>query len=423
MYRIRLASGEEAVYRTAEELAKAVSSGVVSATAEVFHKSAERWLPINVHPDYRAVASGKRPAVVPEAVASTHLRPVQSPPQRPRADTPPVPPAEPPAPPPDHPRLEGTESPPEPQPTPLLRSTREPLTGGATRAGKLRVMLPMAMGLAALGLIGAGAVLAWPNVPVWLANHRDHRVTLSEGMPPLAPTAPADTRGAPSAPLPAGAATRRLDSLPNVYPAPSKPLAAVPAGSDTASGPDREEETRVSRFTATRTRLPSYFEAYADARSEMDDGFDYVSFRRVFAPSRFAAPESLRAARRMVEAAGNILRVYRGREVMLEQTYRPDDPGGRGSLREPFETAEASRALLADVDSLFGLLVSQQGRFSYANEVVHFQAPRTARNYNQLRAEIIATLSDWRDSSGATNRVTLPRLLQALGGTPPPPAR
>jgi hypothetical protein len=167
--------------------------------------------------------------------------------------------------------------------------------------------------------------------------------------------------------------------------------------------------------------MPSYFEAYADARSEMDDGFDYVSFRNVFAPARFAAPESLRAARRMVAAAGNILRVYRGREVMLEQTYRPDDPGGRGSLREPFETAEASRALLSDVDSLFGLLVGQQGRFRRVGDAIQFQDPRTARSYNQLRADIVSTLSDWRDSSGATNQVTLPRLLQAIGATLPPP--
>ena len=107
---------------------------------------------------------------------------------------------------------------------------------------------------------------------------------------------------------------------------------------------------------------------------------------------------------------------------MLEQTYRPDDPGGRGSLREPFETAEASRALLADVDSLFGLLVSQQGRFSYGNEAIRFQDSRTAQGYNRIRAEIVNTLTAWRDSTGATNRVTLPRLLQAIGGTLPPPA-
>lgn len=284
-------------------------------------------------------------------------------------------------------------------------------------------MLALAMGLGAIALLGGGAYLAWPRASTWLASHRERKAILSEGMAPVPEVKSADSTQGPSAGAPvATAATRRLDSIPDLFPAPSKPLANSPALLDSSSAPDHDE-TRVTRLTATRVRLPSYYEAYADARSEMDDGFDYVSFRRVFAPSRFAAPESLRATRRMVQAAGNILRVYRGREVMLEQTYRPDDPGGRGSLREPFETAEASRALLADVDSLFGILVSQQGRYTYSNDAVRFQDPRTARTYSQLRTEILAALADWRDSSGASNRVTLPRLLQALGGTTPPPAR
>ncbi len=435
MYRIRLASGEEAVYRTAEELAQAVTSGVVSATAEVFHKSADRWLPINLHPDYRAAVTGKRPAAHTPPIVVSGPRPklpqVAEPPKS-EIILPPAPPAIEPAPPPiELAKVEIQATPPPVEspamaPTPSQdgwHSTGGPLPGDPTRAGRLRVMLALAMGLGAIALVGGGAFLAWPRASTWLASHRERKPILSEGMSPVAdPGSAGSTQALPPAPPVATAATRRLDSIPDLFPAPSKPLANAPAVPDSSSAPSREE-TRVSRLTATRTRLPSYYEAYADARSEMDDGFDYVSFRRVFAPSRFAAPESVRATRRMVQAAGNILRVYRGREVMLEQTYRPDDPGGRGSLREPFETAEASRALLADVDSLFGILVSQQGRYTFSSDAVHFQEPRTARTYNQLRTEILAALADWRDSSGASNRVTLPRLLQALGGTSPPPAR
>lgn len=418
MYRIRLASGEESVYRTAAELAQAVSSGTVSETAEVFHKSAGKWLPINVHPDYRAVVTGKRPAAT--------IAPAVPAPAIP-ASAPIVPPAPIAAAPDNEPAVtaEFIELIPPPGTLPggipHFHSATGPLSRDATRAGKLRIMLALAMGLLAVAAVG-GAVLAWPRVSPWLVAHRNRDTTLSEGMAPESEAHPIDSEaplGGGSSP---GAATLRLDSIPNLFPAPSRPLANLPVTHDSAA-PPVPEETRVSRLTATRNRAPSYFEAYADARSEMDDGLDYVSFRRIFAPSRFAAPESLRAARRMVAAAGNILRVYRGREVMLEQTYRPDDPGGRGSLREPFETAEASRALLADVDSLFGLLVSQQGRFSYGNEAIRFQDSRTARTYNQVRAEIVNTLSDWRDSAGATNRVTLPRLVQAIGGTLPPPAQ
>jgi hypothetical protein len=190
-----------------------------------------------------------------------------------------------------------------------------------------------------------------------------------------------------------------------------------------ATTPEAALPTRVSRLRSGRTTGVSYQEAYAEARAEMDEAFGYVQFYRVFAPSRFSSPDSIRAARRIVAAAGNILRVYHGQEVMLEQTYRPDDPGGRGSLREPFETAETARALLADVDSLFGLLVAQQGRFLFDGHSVRFMDPRSARLYSDLCQGILLTLGDWRGAPDLHPGVTIPRLLLALGSDPPPPAR
>jgi hypothetical protein len=180
-------------------------------------------------------------------------------------------------------------------------------------------------------------------------------------------------------------------------------------------------DVRTSRLRATRNRTPSYFEAYADARAEMDEGLEYINFQRVFAPARFAAPESVRATRRMITAAGNILRVYRGREVMMEQTYRPNEPDGHGSLREPFETAEATRSLLSDVDSLFGVLVAQQGRFAYDGVSLRFEDRDAARAYDALRRDIVAAMASWRDSAVAQDLVTMPRLLRGFGGATPPP--
>ncbi len=52
MFRIRLSSGEEAVYRTVEELALGVQSGVVSPEAQIFHARTHQWLPIAAHPEY-----------------------------------------------------------------------------------------------------------------------------------------------------------------------------------------------------------------------------------------------------------------------------------------------------------------------------------------------------------------------------------
>lgn len=54
MFRVRLASGEEAVFRSVEELALGIQSGVISPEAMVFHSRIEQWLPITVHPEYAA---------------------------------------------------------------------------------------------------------------------------------------------------------------------------------------------------------------------------------------------------------------------------------------------------------------------------------------------------------------------------------
>lgn len=54
MFRVRLSSGEEAVYRSVEELALGISSGVVTDQAEIFHTKQHHWVPIQRHPEFEA---------------------------------------------------------------------------------------------------------------------------------------------------------------------------------------------------------------------------------------------------------------------------------------------------------------------------------------------------------------------------------
>jgi hypothetical protein len=57
MMRILLATGEEAVYRTVDELALGISSGVVTAAARFFDSASQGWQGIDSHPAYhRALA-------------------------------------------------------------------------------------------------------------------------------------------------------------------------------------------------------------------------------------------------------------------------------------------------------------------------------------------------------------------------------
>jgi hypothetical protein len=416
MYRIRLANGEEAVYKSAGELALAVRMGIVSADAEVFHNTGHRWLPIAMHPDYRSAASGKRPSVpTPQAKLQASPAKPQAPPPPPDQPAlvvdPPRPPTVAPAPAPApveglvHEALDsvskGFEAHVQPvEDPPAGRTSSTPLFRNRAGPGR-RARQVAAAGIAVVGVVAAAVVAVWRTVLPRLERQL---------------AAPYVSEGMPGPPPPEFTPRSYVDTA---YPAPSAPL-PLETGSDSGFpvGP-----TRTSRLRATLNRAPSYFEAYADARAEMEEGFEYIGFRRVFEPIRFMSQDSIRATRRMVSAAGNILRVYRGREVMLEQSYRPDDPGGKGTLREPFETAEATRALLADVDSLFGLLLSQQGRFAYDGETVRFQDRQAALAYADLRAGIAAAIRTWRHSASAPDLVTMPRLIRALGDFPTPPVR
>ncbi len=54
MMRILLGSGEEAVYRTVDELALGISSGTVTASARFFDSPSQGWRAIDAHPEYQA---------------------------------------------------------------------------------------------------------------------------------------------------------------------------------------------------------------------------------------------------------------------------------------------------------------------------------------------------------------------------------
>jgi hypothetical protein len=53
MYRIEVAPGEETVFRTLDELAVAVRTGVVTSRARIYHNASQKWLPIEFHPHYK----------------------------------------------------------------------------------------------------------------------------------------------------------------------------------------------------------------------------------------------------------------------------------------------------------------------------------------------------------------------------------
>ncbi|HUQ15851.1 MAG TPA: hypothetical protein VM094_07330 [Gemmatimonadales bacterium] len=78
MYRIEVASGEETVFRTIEELAVAIRNGVVTQRARIYHHASEKWLPIGLHPHYKKALEMPAASVSHAPVTSTTPIPTPS---------------------------------------------------------------------------------------------------------------------------------------------------------------------------------------------------------------------------------------------------------------------------------------------------------------------------------------------------------
>lgn len=261
---------------------------------------------------------------------------------------------------------------------------------GVSRASKLRTMLALAGGLALVGAIGVAGRLAW-------YAGRSALGSKIEGMAP--PEAWEDTAYFPAATsMPAQAEMAGLDS------AVSALSLRRPTGSPIA----------LQRHTLR------YPEAYAEARGDLEESLGYLGARDLLIGRRFLTADSARHSRRLVAAVGNVFRVYRGQEVLIEQASSPSR--GR-SLRESFQASEATRLMLVDAESLFAIVAGAEGRVTSSVTGLRFADSAGAAQYSQVRGELVGLIRTWRDSAAGPSLVTVPRVLQLLGPLPPPLAR
>ena len=61
MYRIKLGSGDESVFNSIEELSFGIGTGIIGQDAQIYHDTAEKWLPVTVHPAYKKAAASAPP--------------------------------------------------------------------------------------------------------------------------------------------------------------------------------------------------------------------------------------------------------------------------------------------------------------------------------------------------------------------------
>src|SRR4051812_3263086 len=53
MYKIELRPDDIGVFRSIEEMAQGIRSGVITSRCRIYHQASDKWLPIEFHPHYK----------------------------------------------------------------------------------------------------------------------------------------------------------------------------------------------------------------------------------------------------------------------------------------------------------------------------------------------------------------------------------
>lgn len=180
----------------------------------------------------------------------------------------------------------------------------------------------------------------------------------------------------------------------------------------------------------------SYSEAYANARTAMDSDLALAGVNRLLSNARLSSRDSLRAGRRLINSARNIVRVFHGDELQIERAYRDTvqfqttrmgwskaqvaDWKSRATLKESYEGSQLSDSLLNQIDALYTLLLGRWGEYELGGSSIVFDDPRGAEEYQKIAQWLNRTIAKLDTGSESTTAPTARRLVRSLGGTRPP---
>jgi hypothetical protein len=184
----------------------------------------------------------------------------------------------------------------------------------------------------------------------------------------------------------------------------------------------------------------SYAAAYANARSAIDSDLALGGVSRLFSNPRLTSRDSLRAGRRLVTSARNIVRVYHSDEVQIERAYRDTvnfqvtrmgwsksqqaDWKARATLKESYEGSELTDSLLTYTDDLYTLLLGHWGEYEISGNSISFDDPAVADEYQGLASWLQSHITQLdSESDNSSSSPTSRRIARALGGTRPPTLR
>jgi hypothetical protein len=384
MYRIELGPDDIGVFRSVEEMATAIKSGVITPRARIYHQASDRWLPIEFHPHYKKALEIATAPSAPEAPAPPPL-PGATGPVLTAAAASGVAVAEDDDPPPAEPAAPSSAE--QPSANDAAPHAHVGQTHPVARAPRLRIELahgrprrPFLLALTGVAVAAAaefglqavppaldvrlGTALAAIKLPTLgrraepggapspaapgSSNATDAGPSpasaaappspgpptpaMTAEPPPAAPsfgTSSAFASASPPSPMPPPAASHRpAPPAPSAAAAATAPLdtAAVlepaPAASEIVAATVLGATPSMSEALSPAVLAAHYQAAYAAARGELETGLRAAGFGNLFAPERLQSGDGVHAARRTLTAATTYIAKYRRREAEIEAAYR-----------------------------------------------------------------------------------------------------
>ena len=435
MYRIELAPGEEALFRNMDELAKGIHSGVIGPHARIWHGASNKWLPIDFHPHYKIakerpapLAAAPKPAHEPRHSAAVVMpvAPVAAPAPVAQAPAPtPVPPAAAPA-----ARTRDLQFIEVEPPRPPKQ------TGFPNHVGSLVFLESPAPEAATPKHIEALVAVAAEAPPAPVREEELPEVTIDISAPPsrfnrrsigiaaagLVAVAGLSAMLMSRDPKPAadpemGVASTSLAATPNTSfeiaastPASGIPVDVVP----TAPAAGRPERPAADSSTPIIPAAPSLSGSRApiaiaessltdianDAATELESRLRASGLSNLFAPTRLASGQ-VGSTRLAAAGAANLVRDYRARTTRKESA----------------QSARAADVLLADIESLLGILADNEGGYEIDGDAIAFSDESLATSYSALRRRITAA------TAGNPSSAVASALVSVIGKTAPPAVR
>ena len=402
MYLVELKPGKEELYRSSDDLAIAIREGHVDARSRIYHRATAKWISITLHPQYKAIVTGKEGEAAPPRKAWGLL--------------------------------------PTGIPVELSSSEAQKISASIRQRWKR----PAGFGLAGILLVLGIQLSSRGPRPPWADQGKPVVIGSVRTQSSAAPQVPQNVVHDDSDMGEFGNYEAEIVSLASTT-SPAWPERAVtnetaPAGLPTAprlrakalrSALTVAEPVKRDKDHKVDGLLAGYGAASDEAYSRLQSGMRVARLDRLFGLGRLTPGGGVPDTRLSLAGAANFIRVYRQQQAAIEKVYQDSvsmmtkrfrwkqnevRPWYTRTLRkENPSLVLLSNSLLGAIDSILGVLDAQAGTYKIRGTAIAFENPAATQAYAVLRKRIREQIDAAVAAGGATSLGPTGLLLQAIG--------